>query len=277
MHIRKPRLRITKKGLKLTKPSVRLGGKSGINISGRGVSASVRTKAGSYNTKRGCSIPFFGSILLILAVALFGCSGSSTEETRAIVVNTLPADTATLDPTDTEEPPTNTPAPTDTLEPTETPLPSSTPEPTETSEPTQTSTITTTLAATEIPTQTPIPTNTPRPTEIPVLTTGEITIDTIHFDGTGNNEPDEYVVITNRSTSPIRLQGWTLSDKADHVYYFPSYTIQPGASCRIYTNESHPEYCDFSYRFDSSAIWNNGGDTATLKDSTGAVISTYQY
>ena len=277
MHIRKPRLRITKKGLKVTKPSVRLGGKSGFNISSRGVSASLRTKAGSFNSKRGCSIPLFGSILLILALFLFGCSGSPTAETRAIAVDTLPTDKATLERTPTEEPPTKTPIPTDTPQPTETPPASPTLEPTDTSEPTQTSTITTTPTATNIPTQTPIPTDTPPPTELPVLTTGEITIDTIHFDGNGDKEPDEYVVITNRSSSPIQLQGWTLSDIADHVYYFPTYTIQPDASCRIYTDEDHPEYCGFNYRFTSSAIWNNSGDTATLKDSTGAVISTYQY
>jgi len=67
--VRKPRLRITPRGVRLTKPSARIGRKAGINISSRGVSASVRTKAGTISTgrprkkKKGCG-------LLVLAVGL---------------------------------------------------------------------------------------------------------------------------------------------------------------------------------------------------------------
>lgn len=70
MNIRKPRLSLTKKGLKLTKPSARIGGKTGINISSSGVSASHRTKHGTISTKRGCSIPCLPHTLIILAAPL---------------------------------------------------------------------------------------------------------------------------------------------------------------------------------------------------------------
>lgn len=53
--VRKPALRITSKGPKITSPSVRIGGKTGLNISKRGVSGSVRTRYGTFNTKRGVS------------------------------------------------------------------------------------------------------------------------------------------------------------------------------------------------------------------------------
>lgn len=53
--IRKPRLKVSSKGLKVQAPSARVGGKAGLNLSKSGVSGSVRTKAGTYNTKSGCS------------------------------------------------------------------------------------------------------------------------------------------------------------------------------------------------------------------------------
>jgi len=53
--IRKPKLRITSKGVKVTKPSARIGGKAGVNISSKGVSASVRTKHGTVSTRKGRS------------------------------------------------------------------------------------------------------------------------------------------------------------------------------------------------------------------------------
>ncbi len=40
--------------------------------------------------------------------------------------------------------------------------------------------------------------------------------------------------------------------------------------------ENHPEWCGFSYG-SGSAIWNNTGDTATLRDSNGSLIDDYNY
>jgi hypothetical protein len=47
--IRKPKLKITRKGVKVTKPSARIGGKAGVNLSSKGVSASLRTGKGHVN------------------------------------------------------------------------------------------------------------------------------------------------------------------------------------------------------------------------------------
>jgi hypothetical protein len=55
VHVYKPRVRLTGKGVKLTAPRARIGGKSGLNVSKSGISYSVRTKAGTVNSKRGCS------------------------------------------------------------------------------------------------------------------------------------------------------------------------------------------------------------------------------
>ena len=98
----------------------------------------------------------------------------------------------------------------------------------------------------------------------------------IFYDGSGSPEPDEFVEIENVDAVTIQLANWTLSDAANHVFNFPAFLIQPGQGCRVYTNENHPEWCGFNYG-SGSAIWNNSGDTATLKDADGTVSDSYTY
>jgi phosphatidylserine/phosphatidylglycerophosphate/cardiolipin synthase-like enzyme len=127
------------------------------------------------------------------------------------------------------------------------------------------------------PTDTPEPTNTPTPTNTPQPgTTGDIRITYIYYDGAGSQEPDEYVRIQNYDSRSIQMDSWTLRDEANHVFTFPNYLMEPGQVCRIYTNEDHPEWCGFNYG-SGSAIWNNGGDCAELRNSTGTTIDTYCY
>ena len=143
------------------------------------------------------------------------------------------------------------------------PTPSNTPTPT----------------STPLPTGTPIPTNTPTPTATPTLSpqpSGDVSIIHIFYDGSSTNEADEYVEISNNDSAPIQVQNWTLSDEASHVFVFPSYLMQPGEICRIYTNESHSQWCGFNYG-SGSAIWNNSGDTAFLRDSNGILIDSCTY
>jgi len=54
--IRKPKVRITSKGVKVTRPTARVGREVGVNVSSEGVSASVRTKHGTASTRKGCSL-----------------------------------------------------------------------------------------------------------------------------------------------------------------------------------------------------------------------------
>jgi competence protein ComEC len=119
----------------------------------------------------------------------------------------------------------------------------------------------------EVP-PTPVPTGT--------LTSGNVKITSIFYDGSGTAEPDEYVEIRNEESQPVQLQGWSLSDESNHLFTFPAYVIQPTQVCRIYTNQDHPEWCGFNYA-KGEAIWNNTGDTATLRDGQGNIIYQFQY
>ena len=85
------------------------------------------------------------------------------------------------------------------------------------------------------------------------------------------SESDEYVQITNFGTSSQNLQGWTLADLNDRdsgqeFSFKASFVLEPGQSIRVYTNEIHDEWGEFSFRR-GSAVWNNTTpDTAVLLD-----------
>ena len=114
----------------------------------------------------------------------------------------------------------------------------------------------------------PTPTPVPQPTQEPGPA-GNVQITYIFYDGVVyRTESDEYVEIKNLDISPVQLSGWTLRDDANHVYTFPSFSMQSNRVCRVYTNEYHPDSCGFSYG-SGSAIWNNTGDCAYLRDGGG--------
>ena len=118
--------------------------------------------------------------------------------------------------------------------------------------------------------------NATQATPPPPVTSGNVVISSIFYDGSGTNEPDEYVVIQNNDTRQIQLQNWTLRDTGSHIYTFPSFVMQPAQVCRVYTNQSYPEYCGFNYG-SSAAIWNNTGDCANLRDNLSTPIEDYCY
>jgi hypothetical protein len=90
-------------------------------------------------------------------------------------------------------------------------------------------------------------------------------------------ESDEYAVITNMGSSPVNLSGWRLNaDDPGQDFYFPSHILNPGESCRVYTNEIHPESCGFSFGR-GSAIWVNSGECGSLYDSNGSLVDEYCY
>lgn len=159
------------------------------------------------------------------------------------------------------------------FKPVNTPTPTFTPTPTNTPVPTNTPTATATQQATAVPTATRTPTATATQ---PPAGTGNVQITAIFADGDGANEPNEYVQIQNQDSISIQLNGWTLSDEANHVFTFPSFVIAPNQTCRVYTNESHPEWCGFNYQ-SGSAIWNNGGDCGTLRNGSNALIDQFCY
>ena len=92
----------------------------------------------------------------------------------------------------------------------------------------------------------------------------------------GRDRDGETVTILNSSETAVDMTGWTLSDIAEHTYQFPSFTLQPGAAVVVHICDGE-NTAEILYWGHCSAIWNNDGDTAFLKDATGREISTFSY
>lgn len=95
-------------------------------------------------------------------------------------------------------------------------------------------------------------------------------------------ESDEYVQVTNQGTAAQDMTGWWIKDAGDpgQDFYFPGgFVLAPGQSCRVYTNEDHPEYCNgFAMSFHSgTAIWNNDGDCGYLFNHESQEVSRRCY
>jgi beta-lactamase superfamily II metal-dependent hydrolase len=102
----------------------------------------------------------------------------------------------------------------------------------------------------------------------------------IFYDGlVYRTESDEYVEITNLGDTSQDLEGWVLKDisEGNPSFTFPSYVLAPGAKIRVYTNEIHPEWGGFSFRY-GKAIWNNSDpDVAALYNAQVEEVSRKSY
>jgi len=217
---RKPRISVGRRGMRISRPSVRIGGRAGLNISGRGIRGSLQTDR--RGRKKGCGLVVFALLVAIAGFMLGQEISFAKPEFQFLDFQIfLPIVVKPLEPT---PPPT------------------------------------------AVPTETP----TPEPPDI------RIDILNVYANGAGTDEPDEYVEFKNIGSDPIQLENWTLRDIQNHIFTFPTFTMIPGQVCRVYTNQIHPEYCGFSYG-SGSAIWNNTGDCAYIRDAGYNLKGQYCY
>ena len=92
---------------------------------------------------------------------------------------------------------------------------------------------------------------------------------------TGSNSSlnAEWVRVTNTTTKKRVLTGWTLRDRARHVYRFPTFVLKPARSVRVHTGKGANTQRDLYWR-QGWYVWNNDGDKATLKNKAGATVDT---
>lgn len=100
-----------------------------------------------------------------------------------------------------------------------------------------------------------------------------------HYDAEGNdhyNLNDEYVVLRNNGSVSVYMTGWTVFDKANHVYTFSTFVLGSGASVTLYTGSGTDTATEL-YWWSGRAIWNNDGDTLYLWDASDHLVLTYSY
>lgn len=107
-----------------------------------------------------------------------------------------------------------------------------------------------------------------------------IAITQIHADAAGNdnhNLNDEYVVLENTGQESLDVSGWTVSDTDEETYTFPDGTgLGPGESLTLHTGSGSNTESDH-YWGKGRAIWSNDGETATVKDDTGSLVTNRSY
>lgn len=87
--------------------------------------------------------------------------------------------------------------------------------------------------------------------------------------GSNTSLNGEWVRIKNSSsTTTYTLTGWTIRDKANHVYTFPTYSLHPGESVTLHTGKGTNTHAN-RYWGVTWYVWNNGGDTAYLRNRAG--------
>ena len=86
----------------------------------------------------------------------------------------------------------------------------------------------------------------------------------------------EYVTIKNVTATARSLRGWTLRDAANHVYTFGAVTLGGGKSLLLHTGRGTNSATNL-YWGSGNYIWNNDGDTATLKTATGSTTDTCRW
>ena len=87
--------------------------------------------------------------------------------------------------------------------------------------------------------------------------------------GTNSSLNGEWVRVKNSSASHTYvLTGWTIRDKANHVYRFGTYSLHPGESVTLHTGKGTNTHANRYWGL-GWYVWNNGGDAAYLRNSSG--------
>lgn len=112
----------------------------------------------------------------------------------------------------------------------------------------------------------------------PLLEPGprEVRIVRVDFDPTGPEVEQESLVVRNDTSTDVDLQGWRVEDVALHVFTFPQLVLEPGEEVTVWTGRGSADANNLHWGR-RQAVWNNTGDTATLRRPDGTVASQYAY
>jgi hypothetical protein len=114
----------------------------------------------------------------------------------------------------------------------------------------------------------------PRPSPTPSLPVVEFVH--IEHDPEGSDLEGEYVLLRNTTEVSQDLTAWTIEDSDGHVFRFESFVLEPAASVKVWTGAGEDTGTDVYWGY-GRGLWDNDGDTATLKDYRGQVVDTFNY
>ncbi|MGH3729888.1 MAG: lamin tail domain-containing protein [Micromonosporaceae bacterium] len=86
----------------------------------------------------------------------------------------------------------------------------------------------------------------------------------------------EYITLKNVTSGAAVLTGWTIRDRANHVYKFGTYTLGAGRYVTIHTGKG-TNTTSHRYWNRSWYVWNNTGDKAYLRMPGGSLKDTCEW
>jgi len=101
----------------------------------------------------------------------------------------------------------------------------------------------------------------------------------IHYDAPGNdtdNPNGEWIDIANQGQEAINLEGYVLKDEGNNFYTFPDFSLRPGRRVRLFSGAGQNDDVQLFWN-SATAVWNNSGDAAFLRDPEGALVDFYNY
>jgi micrococcal nuclease len=107
-----------------------------------------------------------------------------------------------------------------------------------------------------------------------------VTISEIHYDAPGpdhENPNGEWIVFENEGSDAIDLSGFSLKDAANHIYTFPSTSLEPGAELKLHSGQGPDTNGTLFWGLSGDAVWSNSGDSAYLRDPQGRLVDHYTY
>lgn len=91
------------------------------------------------------------------------------------------------------------------------------------------------------------------------------------------NPNGEWVEILNAGTTPVDLAGCTLKDEGNHIYLFPALSLGPEEVLKLHSGQGPDGRGSLFWGLVDDSVWNNGGDTAYLRDPQGRLVDSYGY
>ncbi len=128
------------------------------------------------------------------------------------------------------------------------------------------------------------PSPAPKPTPAPAA--GAVQFTKIRYDAPGADTRStaslngEWLRLTNRTRATIDLKGWRIRDAAGNTYTFAtSHKLAAGKNVYVHTGKGTNGRPDAQHRYwnRTAHVWNNGGDTATLRSPQGKVIDSCKW
>jgi len=95
--------------------------------------------------------------------------------------------------------------------------------------------------------------------------------------GSNTSLNGEWVRLTNKTSKAMNLKTWTVRDASAHVYTFSAtFNLGAGKSVTVHTGKGTSTSTD-RYWGRTGYVWDNGGDTATLRTGSGKTIDTCKW